>query len=227
MKKIQRFLLVVILLTFVTKTFAQRGNYRITNGFSISGGYSQFDIVTNNFETKAGNGFAAGFLATVDIPNQWYNIGFGLQFAENTLGISGRQDLISANHTFIDYKLMKVQAVLLANIKVVENIFTIDVGPMIQYNSSLELKDDTEKNYYITNYNTLMADDITDISKFNFNGVVGASVGIKNIKLRGQYIYGFTNILKNLENKNLDTSGGNARFKGNQSMMVFGATISF
>lgn len=59
------------------------------------------------------------------------------------------------------------------------------------------------------------------------NGAVGASVGIRNFKLKAQYIYGFTNILKKLENQSLDTLGGDSRFKGNQTMLVLGAIVSF
>ena len=72
-----------------------------------------------------------------------------------------------------------------------------------------------------------MAEDISNISQFNFNGVVGASVGIKNFKLKAQYIYGFTNILNKLNSENLDTSGGNTKFKGNQTMLVLGAVVMF
>ncbi|WP_406685305.1 hypothetical protein N1F78_06160 [Seonamhaeicola sp. MEBiC1930] len=229
MKKTQLILLVVFLLTFVTKSFAQRGKYDVTNGFSISGGLSQLDITTSNFITSKGNGFAGGFLATADIPRQWYNISFGMQISESTIGISARPTMASASdtNTFIDYKLFATQLALLVNVKVVKNYFTIDVGPMLQYNSKLELKDDSHENYHINNYSNLIATDITDISQFNFNGVVGASLGIRNFKLRAQYIYGFTNILNKLDDNNLDTTGGEARLKGNMSMLILGATVSF
>jgi hypothetical protein len=98
---------------------------------------------------------------------------------------------------------------------------------MLQYNGKLELINKDQEGYYINNYTNLIAEDITNISQFNFNGVVGASLGIRNFKLKAQYIYGFTNILNKLENQNLDTTGGDARFKGNQNMLVLGATVSF
>ena len=98
---------------------------------------------------------------------------------------------------------------------------------MLQYNGKLELKDRTQEGYYVNNYSNLTTQDITNISQFNLNGAVGASVGVRNFKLKAQYIYGFTNILKKLENQNLDTSGGDSRFKGNQNMLVLGAIVSF
>lgn len=227
MKKLQHILLVVILLCFVTKSFAQRENYRITNGISITGAITKFDIVTDNFNTKQGDGFLGGLSATVDIPHRWYDVSFGMQLSESAIGISARPLTAVENSEFIDYKLFAAQVAFLMHIKVIPYYFTIDLGPMLQYNSKLELKDKDKENYFVDNYANLTAEDITDISQFNFNGTIGVSLGFKFFKLKAQYIYGFTNILNKLEKQNLDTTGGDARFKGNQNMLVLGATVSF
>ena len=73
----------------------------------------------------------------------------------------------------------------------------------------------------------LSATDIGNISQFNLNGAVGITAGFKFLKLRAHYIYGATNILKKLESEDIDTSGGDSRFKGNMSMLLFGAMVSF
>jgi len=220
-------LLVAFLLCFVTLSNAQKGNYRITNGFSVFGGITKFNIATDNFITSEGNGFLGGASATVDIPLRWYNVSFGMQLSENNIDILGRPTQNSTEEQFINYKLFAAQVAMLLQIKVIPNYFTIDLGPMLQYNGELELKDKAQEAFYINNYDNLTAEAITQISQFNFNGAIGASLGIKNFKLKAQYIYGFTNILNKLENQNLDTSGGNARFKGNQSILFLGASISF
>ena len=99
---------------------------------------------------------------------------------------------------------------------------------MLQYNEKLQLKDKDQGAFYVKNYTNLLAKDITDISKFNFDGAVGLTGGFGFIKLRAQYIYGFTNILNKLNDKDLDTTGfGSSKFKGNQSMWVFGLMLSF
>ena len=183
-------LLVVILLCFVTKSFSQRGNYRITNGIGVFGGITNFNIDTDNFVTSQGN----GFLATVDIPFKWYNISYDIQLSENNLGISARPSISSPETEFLDYKIFAAQIALLAHIKIIQTYFTIDVGPMLQYNGKMELKDTSKKDYHIINdYNILSAQDISNVSKFNFDGAIGASAGFKNFKLKAQYIYGFTN----------------------------------
>jgi len=220
-------LLVAITLCFVTSNHAQKGNYPITNGFSVFGGITNFNITTDNFVTSQGDGFLGGISATVDIPLQWYNISFGMQLSENNIDILGRPTLVSTESEFVNYKLFAAQVAMLLHIKAIPNHFTIDVGPMLQYNGKLELKNRDQEGYYINNYANLSAEAITNISQFNFNGAVGASLGIRNFKLKAQYIYGFTNILNKLENEGLDTAGGDARFKGNQNMLVLGAMIVF
>jgi hypothetical protein len=227
MKKIQHILLVAITIGFVTTSFAQKGNYPITNGISVFGGVTKFDISTDNFVTKQGDGFLGGLIATVDIPVRWYNVSFGMQLSESTIEVLGRPNLISTTEEFVAYKMFAAQVAMLLHLKVIPNHFTIDVGPMLQYNGKLEFKEKAQEDYYVNNYINLPAKDITNISQFNLNGAVGASVGIRNFKLKAQYIYGFTNILKKLENQSLDTLGGDSRFKGNQTMLVLGAIVSF
>ncbi|SHI70998.1 hypothetical protein [Algibacter luteus] len=227
MKINKLFLLVALAICFVTKSYSQKGKYPITNGFGITGGLTKFNIVTDNFKTKEANGFVGGISATVDIPVRWYNVSFGMQLSESTIEISGRPALISSEEEFIEYKMFAAQVAMLLHVKVIPHYFTIDVGPMLQYNGKLEFKDRNQEGYYINNYSNLTAQDITNISQFNFNGAIGASLGVSNFKLKAQYIYGFTNILSKLESENLDTTGGDARFKGNQTMLVLGATAFF
>lgn len=227
MKYNRLFLLVALMLCFVTKSFSQKGNFRISNGIGIIGGITQFDIDTDNFNTKSSNGFMGGLMATVDIPLRWYNVSFGMQLSENAIEISGRPDLVSTQEAFVEYKMFAAQVAMLLHVKVIPNHFTIDFGPMLQYNGRLEFKDKNQEGYYINNYTNLSAQDITNISQFNFNGALGASLGVKNFKLKAQYVYGLTNILKKLEGQDIDTVGGDSRFKGNQTMLVLGAVLSF
>lgn len=221
------YLLVAFVLCFVTNSFSQISSYAIRNSFTAFGGITKFDITTDNFVTSQGNGFLGGLSATVDLPHRWYNMSFGMQLSENNIGVSARPTMISMSEEFVDYKIFAAQVALMGHIKLIGTYLMIDIGPMVQYNGKLELKSKAEEAYYINNYDNLTAKDITNISQFNVNGAIGASAGIKFIKLKAQYIYGFTNILKKLNTQDLDTAGNDKSFKGNQSMLVFGALLSF
>ena len=225
MKLKQLILLVALTIGFVTKSFSQHQRYAIQNGIGIQGGITQFDIITDNFETKKGTGWLAGASATVDIPHKWYNVSYNIRLSENYLDISGGPIQGVTGEEFIEYKMFAAQIALLLHVKIVKNYFTLDVGPMLQYNGELEIKDKDQENYYLNNFDNLLAQDISDISKFNVNGAVGLSAGYKFFHLKAQYVYGFTNTLSKLNKQDLIES--NEKFKGNQSFLVFTAMFSF
>lgn len=218
-------LLVALTICFVTNISAQA--YKIKNGIAIQGGISQFDIVTDNFVTKKGNGFIGGMAATVDLPHKWYTVSYGMLLSENNLEISGRPTDDVAGDEMIEYKLMTVQIGFLFHAKLLNDNLTIDIGPQLQYNGKLELKDSANETYYINGYDTLTATDITEISQFNANGIVGATAGFGAFRIRAQYGYGITNILSKLNNNNIDTGSGESKFKGNQQLLTLTAMITF
>ena len=225
MKKSKPYLLVVICIAFVTASYAQRKNYKIQNGIGLQGGITQFDIITDNFETKSNSGFIGGMSASVDIPHRWYNVSYNIQLSENKIDINA-SPLGSLEEEFVEYKMFTANISFLFHIKLISNNLTLDVGPMLQYNSELELKDSSKEGYIIKGYNNLLTEDIRDISKFNANGAVGLSLGVRRLLLRAQYIYGFTNILGKLNDQDLDIDS-NDKFKGNQSLLAFTAIITF
>jgi hypothetical protein len=187
--------------TFFFATSRQYKNHKWLRCF---GGLTQFDIATDNFETKAGNGWVGGFTATVDLPHRWYAVSYSMQLSESNLEISGRELPISSTSEVMEYKLMTVQ-----------------------YNGELELKDDAQESYIIDGYSALMANEISDISKFNLNGAIGATAGFENFKIRAQYIYGFANMLNKLNDQDLSTTPSDEKFKGNQQMIALSAMILF
>jgi len=228
MKFKQYILLVAFSIGFVTINFAQHRRVPIKNGLGIQGGLTQFDIITDNFDVQKGNGWIGGGSATVDLPHKFYNMSYSIQLSENTVGIAARPIPLITSEEYIDYKLFTAQITLQAHIKIVESFLTLDVGPMLQYNCELELKDDKYENYFISNYNNLLANEISDITKFNVDGAIGLSAGVSHFRLKAQYIYGFTNMFGKLNKNNLDTSGSSeSKFKGNQSMLAFTLMITF
>ncbi|MEZ4856854.1 MAG: hypothetical protein R2812_10320 [Gelidibacter sp.] len=223
----QFIVLVAICIGFVTTSLAQHGNYRIQNGFGIGAGLTQFDIITDNFQTAKGEGWIGGLSATVDLPHKWYTVSYNIQFSENTIGIYARPTVVSPLTEEVDYKMMTAQVSFLFHAKVIKNYVTIDVGPMLQYNGDLELKNNAKDNYIINNYDSVLAKDISKISHFNVDGAIGATAGFPGFKLRAQYIYGFTNILNKLNDQDLSVGTNTQKFKGNQSMLAFTAMILF
>jgi len=219
-------LLVALTLCFVTLSYAQPKSYDLKNGISIAGGLTQYDIITDNFNTKKGNGWTGGLAASLILPHKWYGVSYGMQLAENNFSIEARKPTSEDITEEIDYKLLTVQVAFLLHIKLIKSNVTLDIGPMLQYNSDSELKNKQEEEYLINNFETLTAKDITALSRLNFNGAVGLSAGFGAFRLKGQYVYGFTNILNKL-NKESFNDLEPTKFKGNQSMALITAMFTF
>jgi hypothetical protein len=225
MKRLKPFVLVAITLGFVTASYAQHKRYAIRNGIGLQGGLTQFDILTDNFKTKSQTGYIGGLTAWVDIPHKWYNVSYNIQLSENNVDIAASP--INSNlDEYVSFKLLTAQISFLFHAKLIGNNLTLDIGPMLQYNGQLELKDESNEGLIISGYNDLRTEDIEDITRFNVNGAVGISAGFGRFALRGQYIHGFTNILGSLNDANLNVSN-NEKFKGNQSMFSLTALLFF
>jgi len=198
MKTIVFQIYVVINVLFVTISTAQ--NYRIQNAIGVYGGLTQFNIDTDNFVTEKGDGWIVGMAATVDLPHRWYNVSYNIQLGENKTGIAALRPLGSQSE-FVDYKIFTAQIALVGHLKLINKHLTLDAGPTLQYNSDLDLEDESKEMYIIDGFNNIRANEISEISNFNVNATIGLTAGFDNFKLRGQYIYGFTNILGKLNDK--------------------------
>jgi len=227
MQKKQFIVLVVFYIAFVTISTAQHKRYTIKNGIGLVGGLTQYDITTDNFKTKSGSGFLGGMIATVDIPHKWYTVSYGLQLSQNSIEIEGRSSVGSKDIEMLEYDLMAIQLAFMLHVKLIGNNLTLDVGPQIQYNGQLDLNDSSQEEFFINGYDALLAEDISDISSLNANGVIGASAGIGNFKLRATYSYGFTNILRKLNDEDIATTPSSEKFEGNQTMLAFALMITF
>lgn len=216
-------LLVAITVLFVTNSFAQRPNYDIKNFLGFQGGLSQFDIITDNFTTEQQNGWIAGLTGIVNVEHKWYDVSYGIQFSESSVGVSGRTAATNGEDIMLQYKLSAAQLALLMHAKIVGYNFMIDFGPVIQANGKLDLKEESQEDYFINGFDGLQAKDISDISKFNINAAIGATAGLKNFRIRAQYQYGLTNMLNKLN----DIEGIDTDFKGNQSQLILTAMILF
>ena len=226
MKNTYRYLFVAALLLFVTIAAAQPKSYPIRNGIGIQAGLSMYNIQTDNFITDGGQGIIGGMAATVDLPHKWYTVSYGMLFSEQRLDIQGRPSDDVAGAENVAFKLKMIQLAFLFHAKLAGDMFTLDVGPQLQYNGELEFKNSSQESYFANNYEQLPLKDVTDISRFNANGVVGASIGVGQFKFRAHYIYGFTNILNKLNNNNLNTAGGDPKFKGNQNLLAFTLVVT-
>ena len=215
---------VTLTLFFITQIQAQR-NYQEYNRLGINGGFSLFDINTADLVTEQGSGLMAGFTTRGSFFNR-FDLIYGLSFYSSNIGISGRG--VSpygggVKQEFIEYSIQAVQLNFLGSFNVVRHHLSIEFGPILNISGRMKLDKDAYKNHIIEGYNTLKADDIEDVSKVNARLMGGITAGLENFRLMAQYQFGLTNMLKNLNDLNLE----NSEFEGKSSTLVFGAVVYF
>ena len=193
-------------LIFTTVTFAQYNN-RDGNRIGISGGVNQSTLMSSNFTTKPGNGFAGGLSVRGNYYDNWSMI-YGMQFFVNKFSLEStlKQD--------IDYSLSGVQIRLLMSYNIIKDHISVDFGPVLQVNGKMSINSTDETK--TLNGTLLKANDIVDVSKINGNAYFGISAGSKVVRALIFYQYGFSNVLGNLNSQdNLTILNGNKSFKGN------------
>ncbi len=188
--------------------FAQYG-YRDANRIGITAGINQFTLNTNNFETKPGNGWNAGLSMRGNFYDNWDMV-YSIQFSENNFSVVTDQ-LISGKED-VNYKLSSAQISLQLSYVIIENHLTFELGPLVQINGKFKVEEGKENN--VISGTTLQAKDIVDIGKFNFYPKVGITAGVKHFRLNVSYQYGISNMLGNLNSKNMGY-----HFKGNPGII--------
>lgn len=192
----------------ISMTVFAQYNYRDSNRIGISFGVNQFDLNTNDFQTKPGTGWNGSLSMRGNYYNNWDMV-YAMQFSENNFSVTTDSGYITED---TNYKLASVQISLMWSYKIFESFLSVEMGPLIQINGKLDTEKGKENNI-ITGTN-LLAKDIEDISKLNFYPVIGLTSGFRHVRLNISYQYGLNNMLGNLNNQDLGYS-----FKGNPGIL--------
>jgi hypothetical protein len=214
MKKV----LIVVFALFSIVLVAQRGN-KDSNRIGISGGLTQMNIFTNNFNVTPQQGWTGGFHVRGNFYNNW-QMSFGMFFTDSNFSVQTRK-IVSVVDTH--YKLSAVQIYIMPGYVISQNHFNIEFGPVLQINDKLTIDKDQENNFLV-DQPLLTAKDITDVTKINANIYAGINVGVKNFRLRLGYQYGVNNFFNNLNNNEKVPVIGE-KFKGNIGMASGQLTI--
>ncbi|PVW15162.1 outer membrane beta-barrel protein [Marixanthomonas spongiae] len=212
------FIVTVLVVSFQQLT-AQR-NFDEYNRLGINGGLTLFDINTSNLTTKQGQGFSAGLTTRGSFRNS-FDLVYGINFTQSNIEILGSN---LTDNQYIEYSILAAQINFLGSFNIVEHHLSIEFGPVLNVNGKMKLKDDAFNDYILDGYNTVRAQDIEDISSFNFRLMGGLTAGLKSFRLMAHYQYGLTNMLNNLNDKDISEIED---IKGNSSTIILGAVFYF
>jgi hypothetical protein len=205
----KKYFLSVVFLVFTSSIFAQYRN-RDGNRIGISGGISQSNLFTSNFDAKPGIGFAGGLSVRGNYYNDFSMI-FGMQFFYNTFSLETTSASLAKKDT--EFSVSGAQVRLLLSYNIVEDHVSIDFGPVLQVNGKMSVQEADETN--VINGTLLQAKQIEDITKINGNLYFGVSAGNRLVRAVVFYQYGVNNILNNLNKENSLKTLNGGDFKGN------------
>ena len=205
----KKYFLAVVFFVFTSSVFAQYGN-RDGNRIGISGGISQSNLFTSNFDSKPGIGFAGGLSVRGNYYNDFSMI-FGMQFFYNTFSLETTSVSLIKKDT--EFSVSGAQVRLLLSYNIVKDHVSLDFGPVLQVNGEMSVQEADETN--VINGTLLQAKQIEDITKINGNLYFGVSAGNRLVRAVVFYQYGVNNILNNLNKENSLKTLNGGDFKGN------------
>lgn len=217
---IKEFFFTVVFFVFFQQNYGQR-NYDDYNFLGILGGVTLFNIKTDDLVTKQYSGVTAGFTTRGAFRNN-FDLVYGISFQSASVGIEG-SNILGKDTQSINYTLQGAQISFLGSYNIIVKHLSIEFGPVFNINGKLKLDNEKYKNYILSGYDTITAEDIQEISTFNVQVAGGLTAGFEHIRIFGQYQYGVTNMLGKLNDKELE----NKNFKGNSSTIIVGAVIYF
>lgn len=195
---------------FVSYAVFSQHRRRDSNRIGINVGLNQFTLNTDNFNTKSGNGWNVGLSVRGNFHND-FDIIYSIQFSENNFSVETNNLLLAKED--VNYKLPSAQISFQLSYVLIEHHLSFEFGPLVQVSGKFNIDSSKENN--IISGTTLMAKDITDISRFHFYPVVGLTTGTKHIRLNVSYQYGINNMLDNLNSNGI----GGAKLKGHPGIL--------
>ncbi len=218
---LKNFIFVTLILLFIQNSFSQR-NFDHYNRLGLTAGFSLYDIITSDFNTKQSNGFTAGFTTRGAFRNN-FDLIYGLDFFSNTIEIFGRDANNSLETQFIDYKLQGVQIKFLGSYNIIKHHLSLEFGPVLNVSGKMKVNSSQFEEYILDGYNTLKASNIEKVSPVNFHVMGGITGGLESFRLSAKYQYGVTNMFNGLNDDGLEKDN----FKGNSSTIIFALVVYF
>lgn len=198
-------------------SYAQRSR-TVHNHIGLQGVYAMSNLQTENFNTSQGEGFLAGLSTRGAFYND-FDLIYGIDFIQ--IGLQ-----VEAGGKQVEYALSGAQVKFLASYRIAGEYLSAELGPVLQVNGGLKLKDQSQENLIVDGYTTLQAGDLEEISRINGMLTAGLTGGLKWLRLTAAYQYNFTNILNRLNSEDLNLKDPAAtNFKGNLGLVTAGIIL--
>lgn len=213
MKFIKLFVLLFLISNY-QNTHAQHG-WRDGNRIGIIGGVNTSSLYTSAIDTKSELGWTAGMQVRGNVYNDWSGT-FGIRFMESNFSVATKS--LYGKFKEVNYSLIGAQVHFIFSYNVIEDVMSLDIGPMLQINGDLKFKKGLE-NHRIVN-SALLVQDLKDVNPFNGVIYLGTTIGGRVVRLNVNYTLTVNNMLQRLNNQEgLVEKNNNQNFTGRMGVL--------
>lgn len=213
----------IVLLAYFLASYGgalAQGEIVLKNNLTLSGGISYFDLRTGNLETKPNLGYLFGLSMRQSLVSR-FDVVYGFNFHSSVLAVRGQETQYLQDEE-IEYTVQGLQLKGLACYNIFPGHLSVDVGPIFQFNGKMNINARQDDKVLLAGTKGVLAEEIQDVSKFDFRMSAGITGGLSDYRLSVQYQYGLGNFLEPLNKKFPENN-----FKGNTSTFIVAFFLYF
>jgi hypothetical protein len=212
-------LIVLTLCSLITFTSYSQYGWRDSNRIGLLVGPNFTNVMTNNVETISKMGWTAGAQVRGNFHNYWSGV-YGIRFVESNFAVNTRTP--GGRPQEVNYKTRAVQINFLFSYNLIEDVMSLDIGPVLQINSDLKFKKGLQRN--TIDGTDLLVKEFTKINPFNGLLYLGTTIGNNKVRANFNYTIGINNTFNRL-NKQEGLINKNNFDKFNGRMGIFSAML--
>jgi|GEM_PF-921486 len=206
---------------FTLVSYSQYG-WRDGNRIGLFAGPNYTHIISSNLDTKSKIGWTAGGQVRGNLHNFWSAV-YGVRFIESNFAVNTRTPGGRAQE--VDYKTRAAQLSFLFSYNLIEEVMSIDFGPVLQINGNLAFKNGLQRN--TINGTNLLVKDIIKVNNFSGLLYLGTTIGNNVIRANFNYTLGINNSFGKLNNNtDLVAKNNHKDFKGRSGIFTAALLIN-
>lgn len=212
-------LIVLTLCSLISLTSYAQYGWRDGNRIGLIVGPNFTNIMTNNVETISKMGWTAGAQVRGNFHNYWSGV-YGIRFIESNFAVNTRTP--GGRGQEVNYKTRGAQIHYLFSYNLIEDVMSLDIGPVLQINSDLKFKKGLQKN--TIDGTDLLVKEFTKINPFNALLYLGTTIGNNTVRVNLNYTIGINNSFNRLnKQEGLINKNNQERFTGRSG--IFSAML--
>jgi hypothetical protein len=208
-------LIILSLFCFVSLASYGQHGWRDANRIGLTAGPNFTNVISSNIDATSKMGWTAGAQVRGNFHNYWSTT-YGIRFMESNFAVNTRTPGGRAQE--VTYTTRGAQISFVFSYNLIEDVMSLDIGPVLQVNSDLKFKKGLQRN--VIEGTAMQVKEFTKINPFNGLVYLGTTIGNNTIRVNVNYTIGVNNTFNRLNNQEgLISKNNQQRFTGRTGML--------